>query len=488
MYDFPGTEGNGEHDWIEVKNDGTESVDLSKFKFFENGTNHGLKLDRGSALVPAGGIAVIANATSTFLSDYPQFSGALFDSSFSLVGTVAGETLIIRNSELVDEDAVAYLPEWGAKDDGNSLQKIDGVWKAATPTPGLSNVSAENGNPPDTSTDTSLATTTSTDTNTQGRNESSANTNSGGSNWPVDPQIFAKISGPKSAIAGADIEFGGEAVGVEKKPLVNERYSWNFGDGEMKEGQSVLHAFNYPGNYVVVLNVSSGHYVGSDRVVLKVIDADVTISKIEPGILGMVEIENKTGEELDLSWWIFQSGNNFFTLPKDTIILPKGKLPFSSKVTKLNILPDDAKLLYPNGMIAASFNHEQKPLPAVQAVTNQIGETQSQKPVSVTSAKSVVLAEKGDSASVKKIAEDNANEAQTASAVLSVANNAEKQSETGWLPNYKWILAVLALVGVCVFAVLSFWKKEAEESEKFKEDFGDIKIIESDNSDGEEPI
>ena len=34
MYDFPGTEGKGEHDWIEITNNGTESIDISGFLIF----------------------------------------------------------------------------------------------------------------------------------------------------------------------------------------------------------------------------------------------------------------------------------------------------------------------------------------------------------------------------------------------------------------------------------------------------------------------
>ena len=42
MYDVEGTD--TDREWIEVYNDGSESVDLSTYKLFEANTNHGLTL------------------------------------------------------------------------------------------------------------------------------------------------------------------------------------------------------------------------------------------------------------------------------------------------------------------------------------------------------------------------------------------------------------------------------------------------------------
>ena len=92
----------------------------------------------GSALLPSGAHAVIAQDTDTFLSDWPDFSGTLFDSSFSLKNI--GELIAIRDAELTDVNVVAYMSSWGGKGDGKSLQFFETFWKAASPTPGAPNV------------------------------------------------------------------------------------------------------------------------------------------------------------------------------------------------------------------------------------------------------------------------------------------------------------------------------------------------------------
>jgi hypothetical protein len=134
MYDFPGTEGNGDHDWIEVRNAGTGTLDISGYRFFEANTNHTLKLDRGSAALLPGAFAVIANATSTFLLDYPAFRER-FDSSFNL--NSIGELLVCsapaRGGSVVD-DSLTYSPLMPRRITG--LSCTDAGWAAAVPTPG----------------------------------------------------------------------------------------------------------------------------------------------------------------------------------------------------------------------------------------------------------------------------------------------------------------------------------------------------------------
>jgi len=136
MYDLPGAD-NGQ-EWIEITNNGDELVDLADWKFFEGGVNHKLTLLTGRSELAPGERAVIAEDAHAFLLALPDFSGTLFDSSFSLSNT--GELLVIRDENLSDVNAVAYFSSWGGKGDGNSLQFFDTFWRAALPTPGLINV------------------------------------------------------------------------------------------------------------------------------------------------------------------------------------------------------------------------------------------------------------------------------------------------------------------------------------------------------------
>src|SRR5665811_555888 len=71
----------GGSEWIEIFNSGNNSVDLSDWRFFNNqDTSAPLRLQKGSAILPASGYAII-----TTTSDWSFFSGTVFSSSnFSL--------------------------------------------------------------------------------------------------------------------------------------------------------------------------------------------------------------------------------------------------------------------------------------------------------------------------------------------------------------------------------------------------------------------
>lgn len=153
MYDLPGSD--SEREWIEVYNDDTVPADLASWKLFEAESNHGLTAIQGSGTLAPGEYAVIADNAATFLSDHSGFSGLLFDSSFSLSNGKkegcedGGETITLRNPDLVDRDSVAYQGSWGACGDGHSLARIENVWVYAIPTPGSSNTNAQFDPPPE---------------------------------------------------------------------------------------------------------------------------------------------------------------------------------------------------------------------------------------------------------------------------------------------------------------------------------------------------
>lgn len=151
MYSPKGSDAGRE--WIEIFNNDDFKADLTGWKFFENGTNHNLRLVRGSNTLNAFGYAIITSDAGKFLTDYPNYQGALFESSFSLNNT--GETIAIKSGDL-EIDKIIYRAESGANGNGNSLQRIIGLtgqigqvgnstgqigqeWQEAEPTPGKPN-------------------------------------------------------------------------------------------------------------------------------------------------------------------------------------------------------------------------------------------------------------------------------------------------------------------------------------------------------------
>ncbi len=347
MYDLEGSDSGRE--WIEIFNSGAEDIDLKNWRFVTGDTSHRINIENRKvlpAIVPSKSYAIFADNPDEFKKDNPIFSGTIFNGSFSLKNT--SEILIIKNEDL-EIDRVEYSKEQGASGDGNSLQKINGEWKASIPTVGISNFLDEN--PVDDSSGIEDPQTLSGSTTTTSEVEY------------IEPEISARIVPLfDSPIAGADFLFEAKAFGLENKPLENAEYHWAFGDGTMSNRQNVLHTYQYPSDYMVVLNVISGKYTASDRLKIKVIPSDIIISKIGSDFdNNFIELQNPSNYEFNLSWWRLKVNDNYFTIPKDTILLAKGNIKFSSRITSLfPQINNQVQLLYPNGFVAFNYVAEKE--------------------------------------------------------------------------------------------------------------------------------
>ncbi|MEK7133831.1 MAG: lamin tail domain-containing protein [Patescibacteria group bacterium] len=120
MYDLQ-TGADGGREWVEVYNIGTSPIVFSDWKLFENGTNHKITAVRGGSVLTPGAYAVIADNAEKFKKDWPQYNGALFDSTFSLSNE--GETFTLRNASSTDVDTASYQNTIGAAGNGNSLNR-----------------------------------------------------------------------------------------------------------------------------------------------------------------------------------------------------------------------------------------------------------------------------------------------------------------------------------------------------------------------------
>lgn len=136
MYDASGSDDGKE--WLELLNVGPISADITEWKLVENDVDHGLSLIQGPTLIGVADFAVIAEDSDVFIAEHPDFTGILFDSSFSLSNT--GETLAIKDTQHVIRAEATYDASAGAVGDGRTLQHFDAGFIAALPTPGAMNV------------------------------------------------------------------------------------------------------------------------------------------------------------------------------------------------------------------------------------------------------------------------------------------------------------------------------------------------------------
>lgn len=462
MYDLAEGSDTG-REWVEIFNSG-EQIDLTGWKFFD-GSNHILNEPpknggRGSLILKPSEYAVLSGNADLFISENSSYKGTVIDTVMSLKNTSGEIALFDKENNQIDR--VLYNKEMGASGDGNTLQKINSGWKAGSPTLGTSDFVFQ------TTPITTIAVATTTSQTTQQQNLTLPG---------FKPQIFAYAGEDRAVIVGADTIFEAKAVGLNDEPIGNALFTWNFGDGSFKKGKKIMHSYNYPGNYVVFLEASSGEYSVTDRINVIALPADIVISSVgRDADKNFIELHNKTDRELNLSWWRLQVDNNFFTLQKNTVILPNEKVIFSKNVTNLNITNQSGiNLLYPNGSIATVFNENSSTAFYSVVSKNNVIENPTQK--SSSDIKSQIPIIKS-----LDIEQENSNEDKLSASVINsdiIENTAQNK---GIL---KWIIGLSSVILLSIIGYIFVRKdpntedmedKQKDETEKIA---NEIEIIES---------
>jgi hypothetical protein len=137
-------ESNG-YEWIEIYNASSEPIDLTNWKFWEAGVNHGLTAASGTSMILASqAYGLIVQDVNNFLSKYPSTTASIFDSSWGSLN-LSGEQIGIKNNlgELVEVFTYVAAPN------NRSLERIDPYlpdyatdnWRAhpTSASPGLQN-------------------------------------------------------------------------------------------------------------------------------------------------------------------------------------------------------------------------------------------------------------------------------------------------------------------------------------------------------------
>ena len=237
--------------------------------------------------------------------------------------------------------------------------------------------SAESETPSENATSTS---TESTATTTPSSTETAAVSGGGGESTYVSPPVplmFAEAGDDRTVMVGADTEFHGYAYNRDREVLEGlVRFHWNFGDGTTAEGDALLHHFEYPGTYAVVLTIAQNRLATSDRI-------KVTAEPARLGFWtngdGSISIRNDSGHDLNLSGWLVRSFDYTFALPEDTYVLTGATLRIPQKTMRFSATSAEAELLYPNGALA--FNAGDGAVtPAASGAAAPISEPAAAKP------------------------------------------------------------------------------------------------------------
>jgi hypothetical protein len=182
---------------------------------------------------------------------------------------------------------------------------------------------------------------------------------------PPVPEFFADAGEDRTVIVGADTEFDGRVYNRDQVVLDKARYVWNFGDGSTAEGPAVLHHFDYPGRYAVILTAAAEKESLEDEIVVIAEPAQLSFMVNADG---SVTIENRAGRDLDLSGWLVRSFGQVFTLPEHSIILAGESMRIAQKTLQF-IAGLQTELAYPNGVTVLGANESNAPQAPAAAVT-----------------------------------------------------------------------------------------------------------------------
>jgi len=345
MYDIDGTDSGRE--WIEIKNTGNDQIDLSEWKLFEANTNHKINAVTESIL-NSNNFAIIADDPEKFKIDNPKFAGLLFDSTFSLNNT--GENLILRDESLMDIDSVLYVPAIGAQGDSNSLQKTStGKWTAINPTPGM-DIGVDNINNSSSTTDTTNSISENISSSTSENSLISSHSSQSVIKISYDPPELEVSAGRyRLGFVGTPMTFESETKSTKNIPLGNAVSNvWSMGDGAQKFGQFISHIYEFPGDYIVILNSKSGGASAVAKVAVKIIEPRTEIISANTEY---IEIANRDYRELNLGNFVIETRGNRFIVPPDTIIYPYSSLKLPSKITKLSAFIDFVRVVDSRGKI-----------------------------------------------------------------------------------------------------------------------------------------
>ena len=310
--------------FIELYNSDSSDVDLTGWYIQRKTASLGAKF--GSLVTSTQLNGKIIKAQSYFLISRSQ----LYNSDVVVDLTLTESNILrIRDSKGKDVDEVL----WGSIDDGKSYQRTPAnSWLIGAPTPGAENSVSQN-------------------VNTATVQTSSANVAPTTAHTTATAQVTAQ-AGPQTRVvlAGAPIIFEGKVAGLENSNSTTQT-TWSFGDGASAEGESVAHTYYYPGEYTAVLDVVSGSLKATDKMLVRVVLPNLLLKTGGDFARSFFTIENRGGDELDISGWQVAGSEKTFIFPKNTILGARKSATFASEVTGL-VTPADniPELRFPNGM------------------------------------------------------------------------------------------------------------------------------------------
>ncbi len=129
----------------------------------------------------------------------------------------------------------------------------------------------------------------------------------------------------------------GEPVTFNPRPIPESvsfsgmNMHWAFGDGTEWTGSAASHTYEYPGDYVVVVDANRYGEEAVAEAKVKVVNADTSVSLASDG---SVVIANNAGDEINVGGFSLVDDVGRFLLPQDTIVASHSSVTIPANVMK----------------------------------------------------------------------------------------------------------------------------------------------------------
>ncbi len=439
-----GTSVSSTNEWIELFNDGQDSVDLSGWKIIS--VDGGLTINL-SGNINSGGYYLIERTDDDTVLNIVADLVAPFGSGFSN----SGEDLILKDSIGNTIDTLSFSSGWPAGDNTTkeTMQKSNGSWISAQPTPKAIN--------------SGVSSNQNTNTSPSGGTQSSSTTEKKETiKKEVVPTIKMSISTPKrKVLTHIKTIFSPEIIGLSGEKVSYGYFVWSMGDGNSyvdRQLKKVEHTYNTVGTYAVTLSYFENSWtedsISEITIPIEVINPQIEIKKLSDG---SIEFSNRSNEDISISNWKVINEDK-------TYIFPKGMIIFSNKniIISKNILGFSANektfISYPNGQILS------------------LNDVEDQKPLVVTNIKKIYITENietkndviEDIISVQKL-DNKINEDIEAVDLTANSLNSTKSSSTKYFIFAGGIIMIMSL-----FTYLLFFRKSNIEN---KDEFDEYELV-----------
>ncbi len=173
----------------------------------------------------------------------------------------------------------------------------------------------------------------------------------------VKLQLVADAGRERIGVPHAPLLFSVSATDQANKKVTALDTTWSFGDGTSAHGESIEHAYAYPGDYVVIMNTQKGDLAAVDRTLVHILPSAFAITRVLPGMMNdEVEVTNQGKTEMNLERWSVSNGTQSYVFPTDTIILAGKHVTLPFAVTKI-MIPDasSVSLFAPDQKMMSTF-------------------------------------------------------------------------------------------------------------------------------------